>query len=442
MMFKRSLTLGLMVVFAVGVLLFLTSSTATTAQVRSVTFFSAATGEQEIAAFQAIFEAFTQASGIVVEATFTRDLPAVVTARVAAGNPMDIAALPNPGQMVELARQGALVPLDFMASRIRADHNPVWIDLGSVDGTLFGFYIGVSNKSLVWYNPKQFAAQGYKVPATWDELIALSEQIVADGKTPWCVALESGAASGWPGTDWIEDIMLRIADPEVYDQWVAHDIPWTDANVKTAWERFGQIATNDTYLYGGTTGALTTYFGDVGIPLFTDPPGCFMAKQASFITSFPGFAEHEAGVDYDFFFFPPDEAGASAPALAGGNVVVMFNDTPEARALMRFLETPAAQEVLAARIGWLSPNKNVSLNVYPNDFARRFADSLANAEIVRFDASDLMPAAVGSGSFWTGVLDYVGGTDLCEVLRTIEASADDAYTSGAATNDVVEQGAC
>jgi len=382
----------------------------------------------ELAAFEEAVAPFTARTGITMQFEGTRDLPAVLTTRVEAGNPPDIAILPNPGQMYELAAAGKLVDIStFMdVEQLKKDYAKSWLDLASYEGTLYGVFYKVANKSLVWYNPKAFAAAGYEVPTTWDELIALTKKMVADGNVPWCIGLESGAASGWPATDWIEDIMLRTAGPEVYDKWVNHEIPWTDPAIKRAWELFGEIARCEECVYGGTTGVLATNFGDSPAPMFDEPPGCYLHRQASFITGF--FPEGVvAGEDYDFFPFPPIDPAYGTPVLGGADLIVMFNDTPQARAFMQYLATPEPQEIWAAKGGFLSPNKRVSLDVYPDDLTRKMAKMVVEAEVFRFDASDLMPAAVGSGSFWKGTLDYVSGVDLDTVLAAIEASAVEAY---------------
>lgn len=388
-------------------------------------------GGQELEAFQGMMAPFEQRTGIKVEFTGTRDLPAVLTTRVQAGNPPDLAALPNPGQMAELAKGGHLVDLSKVldVNAIKRDYAPVWIDLGSYGGKLYSIFISADLKSLVWYSPKAFQAKGYAIPKTWDEMVALSDRIVRDGGTPWAIGLESGAASGWPGTDWIEDIMLRTAGPEVYDKWVAHQIPWTDPAVKKAWEAFGQIARNARYVYGGITGVLTTNFGDSVSALFTSPPRAYMHRQATFIQSFilqanPGL---KPGVDYDFFALPPIDPQYGTPALGAADMVGMFKDTPEARQVMQYLASAEAQERWVAALGKLSANRAVSMNAYPDDLTRKAARILVDAKVFRFDGSDLMPSAVGSGSFWTGILDYVGGEDLGSVLQKIERSAQESY---------------
>jgi len=395
-------------------------------------------GGHELAAFEKVLEPFEAATGIDVQFTGTRDLPAVLTTRVAAGNPPDMAALPNPGQMLELAAGGHLVDLSQILDmdQLREDFAPVWLEMGSYDGKLVAIVLSADLKSLVWYNPKEFAARGYQVPTTWDELLALTEQIARDGHTAWSIGLESGAASGWPGTDWIEDIMLRTAGPEVYDQWVNHDIPWTHPAVRRAFEIFGEIARNPRYVYGGTTAVLSTNFGDAVNPLFTDPPRAFLHRQASFITSFitennPGVV---AGEDYDFFPLPAIDPQWGVPALGAADLIGVFRDTPETRALIRYLVTPGAQAIWVSELGKLSANRRVTPNAYPDELTRKMAQTLVEAEVFRFDGSDLMPPAVGSGAFWEGVLMYVGGEDLDTVLEFIEAAADDAYTSGAATD--------
>jgi len=384
-------------------------------------------GGNEFEAFSEAVAPFTEETGIGMAFETSREQVTVLVTRVEAGNPPDIAILPQPGTLVDLAKMGALVPIDTFIDmdQLKKNYSQSWIDLGSYNGRLYGVWIKGALKSLVWYNPKAFAAKGYKVPTTWDEMIALSDQIVADGGVPWCLGLESGAASGWPGTDWIEDIMLRTAGPEVYDKWVKHEIPWTDPAVKTAFEYFGQIALNKDYCWGGPTGVMSTFFGDSPAPLFDSPPGCYMHRQASFITSF--FPEGVTEEDYAVFPFPPIDPQWGTPALGAGDVVVMLRDTPEARAFMQYLATAKPHEIWAARGGFISPHRGVNLDVYPDDITRKQAEVLAGAEVFRFDGSDLMPAAVGAGTFWTGVMDYVGGEDLDTVLEAIEASAVDAY---------------
>ena len=382
----------------------------------------------ELDAFKATIAPFEAETGIdVVIDEVGRDLPTVLPVRVAAGNPPDLAALPNPGQMKEFAEQGALVALDDVENL--ADHPVAFVNLGTVNDHVYGVFLAADFKSMVWYNVKAFEAAGYEVPTSWPALIALSDQIVADGGTPWAIGFESGAASGWPGTDWIEDIMLRTAGPELYDKWVNHEIPWTHPAVKKAWEYFGQIVNARGYVYGGPVGALTIYFGDSPAVMFDDPPGAYMHRQASFIQSFilgsnPDLVPVE---DYDFFVFPPISPVFGNPLLGSGDLIGVFNDTPEAMALANYLASAEAQEIWCGALGKIAVNKTVDPSIYPDPITARAASMVAAAESFRFDGSDLMPAAVGSGTFWSGVLDYISGIPLDTVLEAIEASAVDAY---------------
>jgi alpha-glucoside transport system substrate-binding protein len=387
-------------------------------------------GGDEQESFMAMVAPWEERTGASVEYEGTRDLNAVLTTRTSGGNPPDIAGLPGPAVLEQFASDGHLVDLStFMdMNTLRQQYDQSWLDLASFNGGLYGLFTKVAVKSLIWYNPQAFEAAGYTIPETWDELIALSDQIVADGTTPWCVGLESGAASGWPGTDWIEDIMLRTAGPEVYDQWRMHEIPWTDSAVRNAWETWGTIVGNAEYLNGGTTGVLATNFGESPYPMFQDPPGCYLHRQATFIEGFitDQFPDLEAETDYNYFAFPPIE-GDGMPILSAGDLFGMFNDTPAARSLIEWLASAEAQEIWARRGGFISPNRNVSADVYPNPLIGQAAELLTMADTVRFDASDLMPTAVND-AFWSGILDYVENpANLDGILQTIEATASEAY---------------
>jgi alpha-glucoside transport system substrate-binding protein len=359
-----------------------------------------------------------------------RDRPAILAARLAAGNPPDITPHPWLGLQAAWAKNGQIVSLDGLVdtTQLLEALRP----LGMVDGKLYGLFVFPNIKSLVWYNKKAFTAYGYAPPNSWSEMIALSDRMVADGNTPWAIGLESGAASGWPGTDWIEDIMLRTAGPDVYDKWVNHEIPWTHPKVKRAFEYFGQIVLKSKYVLGGVTGALTTNFGDAPSALFTKPPHAFLHRQATFIQGFirEQNPDLKAGIDYDVFPFPPinPKAAKDNPILVAGDVVNCFSKRPEVIAFAKFLISKEAQELWVRELNELSSNKHVDTALFKNPITKKAWDILSSAGVSRYDGSDLMPAAVGTGSFWSGVLDYVSGIPLDTVLETIEASAADAYT--------------
>ncbi len=388
----------------------------------TVTVLGVIIGEQQEKFEQAIAP-FEEATGIDVVYEGTDAFATLLPVRVDSGNAPDIAMFPQPGLMADFAQEGQLVPLnDFLGAEVLADSYPQdWIDLGTIDDQIYGVWYRASVKSLVWYSPEAFDAAGYDVPDTWEEMIALSEQIVADGGVPWCLGMESGDATGWVGTDWIEDIMLRTQGGEIYDQWISHGIPFKSPEVSQAFEEFGAIALNADYAVGGTVGVISTPFGDSPNGLFTDPPNCYMHRQANFIASF--FPEDVVlGEDVNVFPLPPIDETYGLPVLVAGDVFSMFNDTPEARQFMEYLTTPEPHEIWAGLGGFISPHQNVGLEVYPDVVTQAQAEILANADLVRFDGSDMMPGAVGTGSFWTGVVNYVGGTNLDTVLSDIDAS--------------------
>jgi alpha-glucoside transport system substrate-binding protein len=304
-----------------------------------------------------------------------------------------------------------------------------WVDLGTYsDATgadqFYGFFYNVNVKSLVWYSPENFEDAGYDVPETMEDLIALSEQMIADGETPWCIGLGSGPATGWPATDWVEDIMLRTQAPEVYDGWVSNEIAFNDPRVIEAVETFGLFAKNDDMVAGGAAAVGSTDFRDSPTGLFSSPPQCYMHRQASFAPAF--FPEGtELGTDADFFYFP-SFAGKDLgnPVLGGGTLMAVTDASDATMEFMKFLQLPIAHEIMMAQTGFLTPHKGVNLATYKDDTLRGQGEILQNATTFRFDASDLMPGAIGAGTFWTGMVDYVGGASAEDVTGAIQESWD------------------
>ncbi|MGK7908005.1 MAG: ABC transporter substrate-binding protein [Synechococcus sp.] len=389
---------------------------------RTVTVLGVVIGEQQ-EKLEAALAPFETETGIDVIYEGTDAFATLLPVRVAANNAPDIAMFPQPGLLADFARSGDLLPLDRFVDRdtLTAAYPQDWIDLGTVDDQSYGIWYRASVKSLVWYSPAAFEAADYEIPNSWDELIALSDRIVADGGVPWCLGMESGSSTGWVGTDWIEDIMLRTAGADTYDRWLTNDLSFESPEVKTAFEQFGEIALNPNYVVGGTVGAISTPFGDSPNGLFADPPQCYLHRQANFIASF--FPEEVTlGEDIAIFPLPPIDDTYGLPVLVAGDAFAAFNDTPEVAALMVYLSTSQPHEIWAGLGGFISPHNQVSLDAYPNAITRQQAEILANAETVRFDGSDMMPGAVGTGSFWSGVTNYVGGTSLDVVLSDIQTS--------------------
>ena len=298
---------------------------------------------------------------------------------------------------------------------------PALVDLGTVNGKLVGVFIKTAVKGLIWYDPKTVDLSA-NPPATWDAL----QTVITDNKSkvqaPWCIGVESGAASGWPGTDWIEDIVLRQAGPDVYNSWWQGKTKWTDPAIKSAWQTFGDVVANS---YGGGTGVNATNFANAGDPLFKTPPGCLFLHQASFITGLGGFKTATSGTDYNFFPFPDINAQYSGAVEGAGDLFGMFHDTPAARSLMAYLVTAPAQDIWVKLGGALSANKNAT--DYPDDISKRSAELITNAKIFVFDASDLMPTDMNN-AFWSGIVKYVQHPDqLDSILADLDKTQADAY---------------
>jgi alpha-glucoside transport system substrate-binding protein len=379
-----------------------------------------------------VFAYFEQATGADIQYAGSDSFEQQIVIDIQAGSPPHVAVFPQPGLAADQAGRGALVPLGDEVRQWTLENYAAgqsWVDLGTyedADGNLdyFGFFYKVDLKSLVWYSPDNFADAGYEIPMTMEELFALSDQIVADGATPWCIGLGSGDATGWPATDWVEDIMLRTQPPEVYDGWVTNEVPFDDPRVVNAIEIFGQFAKNEDYVDGGVASVGPTDFRDSPQGLFTVPPRCYMHRQASFIPSF--FPEGtELGVDADFFYFPPYASeDLGNPVLGAGTLFALTRESEAARALIDFLTTPLAHEVWMAQSGFLTPHLHVNLDAYANEALRGQGAILQGATTFRFDASDLMPGAIGAGAFWRGMVDFVAGASAEEVARDIQRAWD------------------
>ena len=382
-----------------------------------VTILGSLTGNGEEKLMAAIAP-FTEATGIEVTYEGSDAFATLIPIRVEAGDPPDIALFPQPGLMLDLAKRGLLQPQN--RTLVEGDYNSYWLDLATVDGELYGAWMRADVKSLVWYNPAAFGAAGYEVPSSWDELEQLSAQMVADGATPWCMGLESGDATGWVGTDWMEDLLLRQAGPETYDQWVSHEIPFDHPAVEEAMESFGAIARDGSLVRGGATGVISTSFGDSPGGLFSEPPSCYLHRQASFISDFLPEAARP-GETVDVFVLPPMGEEQEAPVLVGGVVFGQFSDSPTVTSLMEYLTTVEAHEIWAQN-GYVSPHAGVPVEAYPDVLKQRQAEILRGAGVLRFDGSDLMPGEVGTGSFWAGIVDFVGGAEAKAILAEVEAS--------------------
>ncbi len=351
--------------------------------------------------------------------------------QVEAGNPPDISIFPQPGKLAEFARDGHVVALsDEAAAAVAQNWSDAWTVFGNVDGTQYGVPVKSDLKSLVWYQPARFEAAGYEVPTTFDEFTALVAQMADDGgPKPLCVGIESGQATGWTYTDWVEDMVLRQHGPDVYDDWVSHAIPFNDARIVESMQTVLDLWTEDN-VFASAGSIAATAFQDNGGPL-TDGD-CYMHRQASFYAAFmpegTPFADGSEGA-VDVFYFP--DINGDAPVLGAGTLAAGFNDDPSTMSLLAYMSTPGyaetrqqAQTALkdGGLSGFLSAVRNQDPSVY-QPLEQSFLAILENAAIVRFDASDLMPADVGAGTFWTeGTSAVNGDLSAAEAADAIEDS--------------------
>ena len=382
-------------------------------------------GEPE--SFRALVAPWEQLTGGRVQDEGTRDLLAIITARVEGGNPPDIGVLATPGDMRALAEDGELVPLDDFLDidDLRSQYSSAWIDLCTVDGKLYCIAWKASNKSTVWYNPVVFAANGINVPTTWQETLDASIRLRAAGIAPWSVGLESGGASGWPGTDWIAQIVLSESGAEVYDQWINHEIPFNDPRIKSAWEIFGAVVNTPGSVPGGADFAVATNFVPASYLPFESPPKAGMYFLGSFTQGFieGQFPDLTIDEDYSFFPFPtitPEFAGA---VTGGADLLVVFDDNDTSRSLMEYLASSASQEIWVGRGGFTSTNNRISLDSYPNPLASKVAEQLTTARLFRFDADDTWGGDL-QAAFWKGILDFMANpAQLDSILSDIESAA-------------------
>jgi alpha-glucoside transport system substrate-binding protein len=382
--------------------------------------------------FERVVAYFEQATGAKVNYAGSDSFEQQIVIDAQAGSAPNISVFPQPGLAADLAAKGFIAPLsDTVKNAVVNDYaaGQSWVDLASFKNQkgnkeFFGVFYRADLKSLVWYSPDNFQDAGYDVPETMEDLKSLTEQIVADGGTPWCIGLGSGAATGWPATDWVEDLMLRTQPASVYDKWVTNEIKFDDPRVVGAIEEFGWFARNDDFVDGGAGAVSSTDFRDSPKGLFQSPPKCYLHRQASFIPAF--FPEGtELGLDADFFYFPSYESkDLGNPVLGAGTLVSITNDSKGARAFIDFIRSPIAHELWMAQTGFISAHLKANPETYASETAKKQGEILRYATTFRFDASDLMPGKIGAGSFWTGMVDYTGGKDAKEVANDIQKTWD------------------
>ena len=379
---------------------------------------------------ESVLAYFVAATGVKLSYASSENYEQQIVIDTEAGSAPNISILPQPGLIQNLVSKGFVTPLPEDTQAWLKDNYAAgasWVKLATFKGPdgvdrIYAFPYKIDVKSLVWYVPENFEDAGYEVPTTMEELKALTEQIVADGGTPWCIGLGSGGATGWPATDWVEDMMLRTQPADVYDQWTTNAIPFNDPRVVEAIDEFGWFAKNNAFVAGGSGVVASTDFRDSPKGLFSSPPQCYLHHQASFIPSF--FPEGvKMGTDADFFYMPAYESkDLGNPVLGAGTLAFITKDSPAAQAFMEFLKTPIAHELWMAQTGFLTPFTSANAEMYGDPTLAKMGKILTDATTFRFDGSDLMPAGVGAGAFWTGMVDYVGGKSAQDVATQIQAA--------------------
>ncbi len=391
-----------------------------------VTILGPETGS-EAEGFLAGFEPLRERTGIVVRYSGTRDATTELNLAVEAGDPPDIVIIPQPGRILQFGESGDAVAIpDSIMANIGGSYDQFWFDLATTGGNVYGVPNKGDVKSLVWYSPQGFADNGYEIPQSWAELEALMEQMKGNGHTPWCVGIESGAATGWAFTDWMEDMMLRLHGPAVYDQWVSHEIPFNDPRVVEVAEFVGSIWFTEGNVSGGRDLISQRSFREMAAAHLNGE--CMMHRQANFA----GAHYLEAGAsslgpdgDVNVFYLPTISDEFGTVVLGAGTHAVAFTDKPETLAVLEYIGTAeyANARIMSDKGGFLSPNRDHDTSLYSSSFDQGLAEILVSANPFRFDASDLMPGEVGAGEFWRSGTDYVSGS------KTAQEFADD--TEGA-----------
>jgi alpha-glucoside transport system substrate-binding protein len=385
--------------------------------------------DEEQAAFERVLDVFEQRTGATVTYVSGGDeAPTVLATRLAGGSPPDVAGIAQPALVRTLARAGSLVPLDpGTESVIDAQFAPVWKELGTVDGTLYGFVFKAANKSTIWYDAGQLGP-GFVPPRTWDEFVETLRKLSDTGDTP----LSVGGADGWTLTDWFENVYLQTAGGAMYDRLARHEIPWTDPSVRTALQTLGRVFRPE-YLPGGISSALQTEFTESVVDVFGEEPQASIVFEADFVAGV--IAEStSATVGVDARVFPFPRIGPVSSVVSGGDTLVALTDEPGTQALMQFLAGSEAASIWAAGGGFVSPNREVELGQYPDDSTRQIAEELVGAENLRFDMSDLMPSGFGAtrgDGFWRAMQDYLADpAQIDAILAELEAEATAAYQRG------------
>ncbi len=376
--------------------------------------------------FEAVLDEFERQTGAeTVYTSLGNNVATTLGTQIAGGKPPNVALIPQPGLMTQLAQDGSISPLsDDVLEEVQANYSDTWLDLGTVDGTPYGVWFKAANKSTVWYNVAAYEDAGVEVPETWDDFTT-TLQTVSDSGVPGLVV---GADVGWPLTDWFENVYLRTAGPEMYDQLANHEIPWTDDSVKEALTILGELWGNDDIVL---TGGSQRTFPDSVTAVFRDTPEGATVYEGDFVAgNITDQTNAVVGEDANFYPFPSINDSPQS-VMGAGNVAVAFDDSEATQALMKYLASPTAANIWITKGGFTSPNQNADMSLYPDDTSRDIAQQLVDAEVFRFDLSDLTPTAFGGTEgqgFWAEMITfYQNPSDVDGTAQRLEDAAASAY---------------
>jgi alpha-glucoside transport system substrate-binding protein len=406
--------------------------------------FGAPTGT-EGEALQGFIDLYNETTGSSVAFSGSTDFENELRIAVEGGNPPQVAVTPQPASICSFADEGGLVSLEDMGfdiAQMEADHSEFWMNLGLCeDGNHYGIPWFPNFKSVVFYHEPTFEENGYEVPETYDDLVALSEQMVSDGLTPWCFGYEAGGATGWAGTDWIEDIFVRMHGADAYTDWYTHEIPFNDPMVVEAFDALSEILHGEGFVLGGAENVPSIVVEESPGPLFSEPPGCVMLKQGSFASNFfPDTPDFEEGEDEEISVFAFPTIDGNTGAMGGGDTIIVFESAPETVQAIQDWISPDWLCALASETGGgVSPygghgvpgierlpgNAQADPACLESESGQVFAEAITTAlgeGTFVFDASDLMPPQVGQETFWQAMIDHAGGASSQELVDTVEAS--------------------
>jgi len=367
-------------------------------------------------------------AGIKVDVQRVDNINQLILTRIQAGDEPDIAVIPQPGVIGQIVDRERAIELtdDIIPSDAIEDMQPGTLEAGQFDGKQYGLMISMNVKSLVFYPKKAWEQAGYQAPESLEELQQLTDQIKQDGGTPWCFGIESGAATGWPATDWFEDLVMRVGGPDVYEQWVTHEVPFDSDVVKESAQIMEDLLLTEGNVPGGRGSIASTSFGDAEDTMWEQKPGCWLYKQGNFAVSKDFMPENIVdNVDEEIgvFGFPPAEAGGENPVLGGGDLATLLNDSDDAKKVMEILADVDLGTEAAPSSSFISPHTSFDTSLYPSDLTRQIADIAYGSDVVLFDGSDLMPGEVGAGTFWSEITDWIAGRqDLDAALKAIDDS--------------------